>query len=273
MKKLWFMVFVIAGLMFSLAACGTTNESEGQKDKADTAEGENLYEKIKEEGVIRVGTEGTYPPFTFHDENGELTGYDVEVAKEVAKRLGLEVEFKETQWDAMFAGLNSKRFDMIANQVGIKPDRVEKYDFSLPYTISTAVIVVHQDNNDIQSFEDLEGKKAAQSLTSNYGEMAKSNGAEVVGVDGFNQAIELITSKRVDATLNDKLSVLDYKKQQPDAPIKIVAESDDASQSAFMFRKGNEELVEAVNEVMEEMKQDGTLTKLSEKWFGEDVSQ
>lgn len=273
MKKLWFTLFVITTIIFSLAACGTSNETEGQKENADTTEGENLYEKIKEEGVILVGTEGTYPPFTFHDENGELTGYDVEVAKEVTKRLGLEVEFKETQWDAMFAGLNSKRFDMIANQVGIKPDRVEKYDFSFPYTVSTAVVVVHKDNNDIQSFEELNGKKAAQSLTSNYGKLAKSNGAELVGVEGFNQAIELITSKRVDATINDKLSVLDYKKQKPDAPIKIVAESDNASESAFMFRKGNEELVEAVNEVLEEMKQDGTLTKLSEKWFGEDVSQ
>ncbi|MDQ0162958.1 amino acid ABC transporter substrate-binding protein [Aeribacillus alveayuensis] len=272
MKKIFLTIFVITSIIFSLAACGTANENS-QEEKLETAEGENLYDKIKEEGGIRVGTEGTYPPFTFHDENGELTGYDVEVAKEVAKRLGLEVEFKETQWDAMFAGLNSKRFDMIANQVGIKPERVEKYDFSIPYTVSTAVVVVQKDNNDIQSFEDLNGKKAAQSLTSNYGELAKANGAELVGVEGFNQAIELITSNRVDATINDKLSVLDYMKQKPDAPIKIVAESDDAAESAFMFRKGNEELVEAVNEVLEEMKQDGTLAKLSEKWFGEDVSE
>ena len=271
MKKLWLSLFVITGLVFMLAACGTSNE--GTNEQAAPAEGENLYEKIKEEGVIRIGTEGTYAPFTFHDESGELTGYDVEVAKEVANRLGLEVEFMETQWDAMFAGLDAERFDMIANQVGIKPERQEKYDFSTPYTISTAVVVVRKENNDIQSFEDLEGKKAAQSLTSNYGEMAKANGAELVGVEGFIQAIELITSERADLTLNDKLSVLDFLKQKPDAPIKIVAESDDAAESAFMFRQGNEELVEAVNGALKEMKEDGTLKQISEKWFGEDVSE
>nr|WP_279326017.1 amino acid ABC transporter substrate-binding protein [Bacillus sp. FJAT-47783] len=264
-------LFIITGLVFVLAACNATNE--GQKEQAVPKEDDNLYEKIKEDGVIRVGTEGTYPPFTFHDDSGELTGYDVEVTKEVAKRLDLEVEFMETQWDAMFAGLDSERFDMIANQVGIKPEREEKYDFSTPYTVSTAVIVVHKDNNDIESFEGIDGKKAAQSLTSNYGELAQNNGAELVGVEGFNQAIELITSNRVDLTINDKLSVLDYLKQKPNAPIKMVAESDDAAKSAFMFRKGNEELVEAVNGALKDMKEDGTLKEISEKWFGEDVSE
>ena len=94
---------------------------------------------------LSIGTEGTYPPFTFHDDKGKLTGFDVEIAREVAKRLRVEPEFLETQWDAIFAGLDSKRFDMIANQVGIREDRNEKYDFSDPYITSSAVLIVHEE--------------------------------------------------------------------------------------------------------------------------------
>ncbi|HWO94827.1 MAG TPA: amino acid ABC transporter substrate-binding protein [Bacillus sp. (in: firmicutes)] len=272
MKKLFALMATLLAFAFVLTACNTNGGEEAKNEERNGAATEDLYAKIKEEGVLKVGTEGTYPPFTFHDDSGKLTGFDVEIAEEVAKRLGVKAEFMETQWDGMFAGLDAKRFDMIANQVGIKPEREEKYDFSDPYIASAAVLVVGKDNNEIAKFEDLKGKKAAQSLTSNYGELAKSYGAELVGVEGFNQAMELIASKRVDATINDKLSVLDYKKQKPDAPIKIVDEAGDAAASGLMFRKDSGKLVEEVNKALAEMKEDGTYTKISEKWFGEDVS-
>jgi L-cystine transport system substrate-binding protein len=167
--------------------------------------------------------------------------------------------------------LDSERFDMIANQVGIRPDRQEKYDFSEGYITSAAVLIVNESNNDIKAFEDIDGKKSAQSLTSNYGDIAKSYGAELIGVEGFNQAIELLAQNRADATINDKLSFLDFKKQKPDAPVKIVATADDASQSGLMFRKGNETLVEEVNKALQGMIDDGTYLEISKKWFGEDV--
>jgi L-cystine transport system substrate-binding protein len=133
--------------------------------------------------------------------------------------------------------------------------------------------VVHKDNNNVKKFEDIKGLKSAQSMTSNYADLARSYGAEIVGVDGFNQAIELLSSKRVDATINDKLSVLDFLKQKPNAPIKIVATHKDASKSGLMFRKGSDTLVAEVNKVLKEMKNDGTYQKISEKWFGQDVSK
>jgi cystine transport system substrate-binding protein len=272
MKKIALTFFTITFLLL-LAACGTNEENDTANNedngKQETA---SLYDEIIEEGVLTVGTEGTYAPFTFHDETGKLTGYDVEVIREVAKRMGVDVEFAETQWDSMFAGLNAERFDVIANQVGINEDRLANYDFSDPYTYSSAVVVVSGDNNDITSFEDLKGKKSAQSLTSNYAAIAEENGAELVGVEGLAQAIELIKQGRADVTVNDKLAVLDYIKQQGDEAIQIVAESDDVSEMAFTFNKGNEELVEAVNEQLQAMKEDGTLAKISEEWFGEDVS-
>ena len=273
MKRFFSLFALLSVFVLILSACGTGGDNKNEGDQASSGSDAELFDKVKEEGVLVIGTEGTYPPFTFHDDKDKLTGFDVEIAQEVAKRLGVKAEFKETQWDAMFAGLDAKRFDMIANQVGIKPEREEKYDFSEPYISSAAVLVTHKDNKDIQSFKDLKGKKAAQSLTSNYGEIAKENGAELVGVEGFTQAIDLINSKRADATINDKLSVLDFQNQRGNAPIQIVDESEDAAHSGLMFRKDSGKLVEEVNKALAEMKEDGTYKKISEKWFGEDVSE
>ncbi|MEH7253018.1 amino acid ABC transporter substrate-binding protein [Neobacillus niacini] len=274
-NKLTVMFVLLLSFMLILSACGKDEKAkEGKKDNNKTAEkadNQDLLAKIKDDGKLLIGTEGTYAPFTFHDESGNLTGFDVEIATEVAKRLGVKPEFKETQWDAIFAGLDAKRFDMIANQVGIRPDRQEKYDFSDPYITSAAVLITNKDNDKVKAFEDIKGLNSAQSLTSNYGDMAKKFGANLVGVEGFTQAVELLASKRVDVTINDRITVLDYTKQKPDAPIKIVDTSEEASVSGLMFRKDSDTLVAEVNKALTEMIEDGTYTKISEKWFGVDV--
>ncbi|MEQ6388568.1 amino acid ABC transporter substrate-binding protein [Bacillaceae bacterium S4-13-58] len=287
MKKALLM-FLLLTFTLVLAACGSDtennnavadNQSENnngseENNTQDNTEEESLLSKIQESGELLIGTEGTYPPFTFHEDGtGELTGFDVEIAREVAKRLGVEPVFKETQWDAMFAGLDSERFDMIANQVGIRPDRQEKYDFSYPYIRSAAVLVISKDNNEITSFDDIEGKLSAQSMTSNFADVAKSYGAEIEPVEGFNEAMQLLATNRVQLTINDSLSVLDYLNVKKDAPVKIVDREEEASESGLMFRKGNEELVEAVNQALQQMKEDGTYLEISKKWFGEDVSK
>lgn len=264
---------VIISFMLVLAACGTNEEDTTDTDNTSTSdESASLYDEVIEKGILTVGTEGTYAPFTFHNNDGELTGYDVEVIREVAKRMGVETEFMETQWDSMFAGLNSERFDLIANQVGINEDRLESYDFSNPYTYSSAVVVVPTDSDEINSFEDLDGKSSAQSLTSNFGDIAKENGAEIVSVEGLAQSIELLKQGRADVTVNDKLAVLDYLNQEGDESVHIVAEEGNVSETAFALNKGNQELVDAINEQLEAMREDGTLAEISKKWFGEDVS-
>ncbi|MGE7767421.1 amino acid ABC transporter substrate-binding protein [Peribacillus sp. NPDC096540] len=271
MKKSIALLSLLLAFTIVLTACGSNTKNEANNTDNKSSQ-ESLYDKVKKDGVLTVGTEGTYPPFTFHDDSDKLTGFDVEISKEVAKRLGVKAEFKETQWDGMFAGLDAKRFDMIANQVGIDEDRQKKYDFSDPYIQSGAVLLVHKDNSDIKSFDDLKGKKSAQTLTSNYNDIAKSHGAEVIGIEGFSQAVQLIGSKRVEATINDKLSYLDYKKQHPDAPIKVADEEENGVTSGLMFRKDSDKLVEEVNKALKDMHDDGTYAKISEKWFGEDVS-
>lgn len=278
LRKYNILLALLMSVSLLISGCGNNENNEAGTDKEQNntgdpsqEDGENLLAKVEQEGKLLIGTEGTYPPFTFHDNNGKLTGFDVEVAGEVAKRLNVKAEFLETQWDAMFAGLDAKRFDMVANQVGIRLDREEKYAFSKPYITSTAVLITHEENKDIVSFEDIKGKKAAQSMTSNYADIARNNEATIVGVDGFNQAIELLLSKRADVTINDNITYLDFKKSKPDAAVKIVAKSEDASRSGFMFRQGSEELVDKVNEALQSMIEDGTYEKISQKWFGENV--
>jgi cystine transport system substrate-binding protein len=234
--------------------------------------GANL-DAIKAAGVFKIGTEGTYAPFTYHDESGKLVGFDVEIGEELAKRLGVKAEFLEGKWDGLIAGLDANRYDAVINQVGITEERKAKYDFSDPYIASKAALIVHEDNAEIKSFADLSGKRAAQSLTSNYGKMAEQAGAELIGTDGFDQSIALVVQGRADATINDSLSFLDFQKKQPNAPVKIAATEDKAAYSGVIVRKGDPELVAAINDALKEMKADGTYRNIAEKYFGQDVSQ
>jgi cystine transport system substrate-binding protein len=244
-----------------LSSCG------GGSDDASSSSGSDSS------GVLRVATEGTYSPFSFHDpKSNELTGYDVEVARAVGKELGKKVEFSETQFDAIFAGLEAKRYDVIANQIGVNPERQEKYLFSTPYTYSNGVVITRADDNSISSLADVKGKTSAQSTTSNFAETATQAGAKIEAVEGFTQAITLLKQKRVDVTINDSLAFLEYQKTTGDKDVKVAAEVGDKSESALTFRKDEADLQTQVDGALKKLKDDGTLAKLSEKYFGEDVS-
>ncbi|ACM39917.1 MULTISPECIES: amino acid ABC transporter substrate-binding protein [Rhizobium/Agrobacterium group] len=234
--------------------------------------GENLA-TIKSAGVFKIGTEGTYAPFTYHNESGKLVGFDVEIGEAIAAKLGVKAEFVEGKWDGLIAGLDAKRYDTVINQVGITETRKQKYDFSDPYIASKAVLIVRSDDNNIKDFADLKGKKSAQSLSSNFGKLAEKSGAELVGTDGFDQSIQLVLTRRADATINDSLSFLDFKKHKPDAPVKVVAQQSDADYSGVIIRKQEPELLTAINKALADIKADGTYQKISEKYFGQDVSK
>ena len=260
-----------SAVVIALAACsgGAPTASEG----TDAAAGGDEYGLVSA-GTLTVATEGTYRPFSYHDDgSGDLVGYDVEVAEAVAENLGLEIKFQETQWDAIFAGLDAGRFDTIANQVTITPEREADYVFSTPYTVSTGVLVVTADNNDITSFADLDGKTTAQSLTSNWNDLAKENGANVEAVEGWAQAVALLEQGRVDATINDSLTYLDYANTEDASGIKVAAETEEESQSAFVVTPEREALATAIDGALDELRADGTLAELGEKYFGEDVSE
>ena len=268
-------ITTVAATAVLVAACNQSPSTDA--DSADnTAEQSDLLNRINNGGTINVGTEGTYPPYTYHDEQNQLTGYDVEVTRAVADKLGVTVDFKETQWDAMLAGLDAKRFDMVANQVSLTtPERQAKYDKSDAYSWSGAVVLAPKSDNRYNAWESLKGLKSAQSLSSNYGELAEKYQAEVVPVDGMAQAIELVKQGRADFTLNDNLAVLDYLNKFPDSglEIKLKAPEEEMRGSGLILIKGNDEVVKKLNEAMQELQEDGTLTKLSNQFFGEDISK
>lgn len=228
---------------------------------------------IKKAGVWKIGTEGTYPPFTFHDASGKLVGFDVEIAQAVGAKLGVKTEFVEGKWDGLIAGVDVRRYDAVVNEVSITDARKAKYDFSDPYIASKAVLIVKADNDTIHSFADVKGKKLGQSLTSNFGKLAQENGATVVPVDGFNQSIDLLLAGRIDGTFNDSLSFFDFAKQKPDAKLKIAASQADADYSGILVRKGESQLVAAINQALAALKADGTYAKISLKYFNADVSK
>ncbi|MGO3795772.1 MAG: transporter substrate-binding domain-containing protein [Pauljensenia sp.] len=261
----------------ALTACsGSPAESGDQSGSAGASSqsaGADALADLRASGVLRVGTEGTYSPFTYHDtSSGDLTGYDVEVVTAVAGKLGVTPEFSEVKWDAIFAGLEAGRYDIIANEVTVNDERTAKYDLSEPYSVSIPVAVVRSEDSSVTSLEDVTGKTSAQSATSNWAELATDSGATVVPVDGFTEAVSALKDGRVDLTFNDNLAVLGYLAQTSDSSVKVAFElPDQAVSQAFALRKDSG-LLDAINGALDELRADGTLASLGEKYFGTDIS-
>ncbi len=266
MKRL-FAIVLTALMLLALAGCGSS-------EKADTTSGD-LLETIQTRGTIIVAMEGTWAPWTYHNEADELVGYDVEVAKAIAEKLGVEAEFVEGEWDGLLAGLSAGRYDIMVNGVDIDPERQETYDFSTPYAYNRTAVIVADSNEEIRTLEDLEGKNTANTISSTYAKVAEQYGATVTGVDDLNQTFELLLSGRIDATLNAEMTYYDYMKAHPDAGIKIAVLTEEANRIGIPMRKGQETaaLRTAIDQALTELSEDGTLSELSVKYFGTDISQ
>lgn len=240
---------------------------------AALAEG-GLLDAVKARGSVIIATEGAWAPWTYHDEADALVGFDVEVARAVAEKLGVEAEFVECPWESIFLGIDSKMYDIAANGVEITGDRAAKYDFSTPYAYLRTALIVRGDNEEIRTFEDLNGKRTANSAGSTYALLAEEYGASTDTVSTLAQTLDLVLAGRADATLNAELSFYDYMKEHPDADLKIVALADEASQVAIPVRKGDEnaDFLAALNEAIEALRADGTLKAISEKYFDIDIT-
>lgn len=236
---------------------------------------DDLLKTIQERGTIIVGLEGDWAPWSYVDENDELTGYDVEVAKAIADKLGVEIQIVPGEWDGLFAGMDAGRYDMVINGVEVTEERADKYDFSTPYAYIRTALIVKGDNDSIKTFEDLKGKKTANSIASTYMNLAESYGATCYGVSTLDETLTMVLQGRVDATLNAIVSFTDYMAQHPDSNLKVVATTEDASNVAIPMRKGDEtaSLRETVNKAIDELREDGTLSELSTRFFGEDISK
>ena len=272
-------------LTAALAGCGSsassaaasTDAASTTDTAASTAEtsGENELDKIKAAGKLVIGVEGTYPPFTYHDDNGELTGLDVELGKALAEKLGVEVEFQEAAWDSLLIGIDTGRFDTVINSVSITDERAEKYDFSDPYYYEARRVVVRADDDSINGPEDLNGKKIATNTTNAFIPWYEENGAEVVSIDTSAEAIDLVLSGRA-ACLGISVPVLNaYLDEHPDAADKlkvafVIPNSEDVI--AIPVSKGEPEFLDAINAALAELREEGTLKEISEKYLGGDYT-
>ena len=269
-------VMAAAGVL-SLSGCGSSGSSSAAASSTASgaaAAGSDLLSTIQSRGTLIVALEGAWQPWSYHDESDTLVGYDVEVSRAIAEKLGVEPEYVESDWDSLFAGMDAGRYDLVCNGVEVTDERSKTYDFTTPYGYIHTALAVKKDNDTITGFEDLKGKTTANSLASTYMELAESYGATVQGIDTLEETIQLLTAGRIDATLNADVSFYDYLNVHPDADFKIVALTEEASHVAIPLRKGEEtaSLREAIDKAIEELRAEGTLTELREKYFGQDIS-
>ena len=255
-----------------LAAAGCSSSSTAGSDTAD--EGKDHLARIQEAGKLVIGLEGDWQPFSFHNDNDELVGFDVEVAKTIAEKLGVEAEIVESPWDTLFSGMTAGTFDMVVNGVDVTEDRSKTYDFTDPYGYDRTVLVVRSDEKEIAAFEDLKGKTTANSTGSTYMEIGESYGASVLGVDTLAETMSMVINGQADATINAETSVQDYLNVTGETKVKVIARSEDSTAYAIPLVKGedNATLLEAVNKALEEMRADGTLAAISVKYFGSDLT-
>ena len=260
MKK-WIQTGIAAVMLCTTAACTTKTEDDH-------------LARIKAEGKIVVGLEGDWQPFSFHDQDDVLCGVDVEVAKGIAERIGVEAEIVEGKWDGLLTGLSTGTYDIVVNGVDITDERKETFDFSDPYIYDRTVLVIKEGTEGITSFDDLAGKTTANSIGSTYMEMGEAYGATVQGVDDLTKCMDLVKNGTVDATINAATSINDYIKTTGETGFVIVDESDTVPY-AIPMKKGedNATLREVINQALQDMREDGTLKAISEKYFGSDLTQ
>ena len=261
MKKLF--VLALAVMLALLPAAALAQEGEN-----------DLLARIQQRGSLIIATEGNWSPWTYHDDQDVLTGFDIEIGALIAQGLGVEPQYMETDWSAILAGVDSGRFDIACNGVDYTEERAEKYDFSDPYVYTEIVLVVRGDNEDIHSFEDLKGRSTSNSPNSTYAQRAEAMGATVTYVDTLGETLEMVLQGRVDATINAKGSVDEYLAEHPEAKIKIACAAPGLP-VCFPLRKGDDSatLLAAINDILAQAREDGTLAALSEKYFGVDLTK
>ncbi|MBG9817448.1 transporter substrate-binding domain-containing protein [Bacillus safensis] len=270
-KPIWIML-VVSAFILIMSACSQSGSSQS---------GDTKWDQIKKKGKIVVATSGTLYPTSYHDtSNGkdQLTGYEVEVVKEAFKRLDVKVEFKEMGYDGMLSAINSGQVDAAANDIDITDDRKDKFAFSTPYKYSYGTAIVRKDDlSGIKTLKDLKGKKAAGAATTIYMDVARKYGAKEVIYDNATneQYLKDVANGRTDVILNDyylqTLALAAFPKLNitihPD--LKYMP-----NEQGFVMKKDNKELQKELNRVLSDMKKDGTMKKISEKFFNHaDVSK
>lgn len=250
----------------------TADQNKNKDTKKDEAK--DTDKDMKKE-TLKVGTSGGYPPYTFVDDENNLTGFDVDVWNEIGKRLDMDVEFKTAAFSGLFGMLDNEQINTIANQITITDERAKKYTFTSPYVYNGAQLVVKEDS-DITSLKDLVGKKVGVSLGSNYADIITtfSNNIEVVTYESYSGSVQDVALGRIDAVLNDALANKTFI-DASELPLKLGGEVIEEVVNAFPFKmtETNRVLVDHINTAMKAMAEDGTLTEISLKYFPIDITK
>ncbi len=255
-------VMIIAGIF---AGCGNNQ----------AAEGDNSLKYIQDKGTIVLGLDDSFPPMGFRDESGEIVGFDIDLAKEVAGKLGVKLELQPIDWDAKVLSLNNKDIDLIWNGLTITDERKEKVEFTDPYLANSQIIIVDVDS-DIDTKSDLKDKIIGVQLSSSgqdavtADEDTTASLKELRKYATYPEALLDLKAGRTDAVVIDEVVGRYYISKKP-GEYKVATEDFGAEEYGIGFRKGEVELVEEVNKILKEMKEDGTSAEISEKWFGEDI--
>ncbi|KIV53213.1 hypothetical protein AM501_29985 [Aneurinibacillus migulanus] len=270
MKKLSMGIGLLLFLSMFLFGCSSMIDTTSKND----SEHSNKYKTITE-GKLTFALSGMAKPYNYTDQNNTLIGFDVDIANEVAKRLGLQPVPVQTTWGSILQGLKVGKYDAIIGGMSITEERAKQVDFSQPYFLSQAVIFVNENNSSgIKGKEDLQGKVVGVVTASTYKDFAQ----ELVGPNGKVREYEtdifalqeLKNEGRVDAVITD-LGVGQHAIQESNIPVKAVGQPVYVDKCGIPVQKGNKELVEAINKALEEMRADGTYLEISKKWFNKDM--
>lgn len=282
MKKRLLSAVMASAMVLSLAACGgaktetTAAETTAEKKEETTTAGTTAAETAEAAGgTLIVGFDQDFPPMGFVGDNGEYTGFDLDLAKEVASRLGLEYKAQPIAWDSKDMELESGNIDCIWNGFTIT-GREDDYTWTTPYMANKQVFVVANDS-DIKSQADLAGKvvevqadSSAEAALRENQDLANTFG-QLLTTPDYNTAFMDLEQGAVDAVAMDVI-VAGYQIKQRNADFKILDDSLSEEEYGVGFKKGNTELRDKVQGALEEMAADGTLAKISDEWFGEDVT-
>ncbi|ANY70698.1 cysteine ABC transporter substrate-binding protein [Paenibacillus sp. BIHB 4019] len=282
MKKttLWMMTAILL-MAVIVAGCGSKNSNSGNAGSASpTAEAEatassNLLEQVKQAGVLKVGLMGTYAPYNFLNENKEMDGFDADIAKEIAKRLGVKAEFVAQEFSGMIAGLQAKKFDVVISQMTITDERKEQMDFTEPYITNSVKIIVAEKNDTITKLADFKGKNIGVGLGTNDETYLRKTVLPEVGnftiktYDDVITSLQDLNAGRIDATINNMYALKPIVEKNG-FKIKAVGDPIKSDNAGIAVRKDNPEFRDALNEALKAMKADGTYKTIFVKWFGEE---
>lgn len=272
MKKVFSMFIILILSMSVFAGCGQSASQSKSTTSSNTSSKENSLDRVKKAGKIVIGIDDTYPPMEFKDKDNKLVGYDIDMANEIAKKLGVKAEFVPTAWDGIFMALQSKKFDVIHSSVSITEERKKTMIFTEPYIYGGNAIFVKADNTTVNSQDDFKGKViGCQVGTTAQDVLSKMSGMkEVKKYNGMTEAFLDLKNGRIDAVVSDP-QVGDYYILTQKDKVKKIKSLLNQEPIGVAFRKDDTDLKDGYQKAMDELKKDGTLSKLSQKWFGHDI--